>query len=219
MATRARPSIDQRLTEHYITLSNALNIADIAEPLSAYSYDPARLRVGLALHEEAQAAQARQRSEFGEQQAATAAFDSAWDNADECYMRLVKLTRVALKNNPEAASILGLHGDRKRSLSGWFAQAQQFYDGLAAHPEITAKLTAYGITADKLAAARAEYSALRAAHNAPSHERGAAQQATATRDAAFDALDEWMSDFIAIAKIALEDEPQLLEKLGILAYS
>ncbi|KAB8140013.1 hypothetical protein F8S13_25345 [Chloroflexia bacterium SDU3-3] len=219
MATRARPSIEQRLTEHYVTLSNALNINDIAELLSAYSYDLARIRIGLALHEQALTAQARHRREFGEQQAATAAFDSAWDNADECYMRLVKLTRVALKHRPEAASILGLHGDRKRSLSGWFAQAQQFYDGLATHPEITAKLTAYGITADKLAAARAEYSALRAAYNAQAREHSAAQQATAARDAAFDALDEWMSDFIAIAKIALEDEPQLLEKLGILAHS
>jgi hypothetical protein len=44
---------------------------------------------------------------------------------------------------------------------------------------------------------------------------GEAQDATLRRDRAADALQEWYSDFIAIARIALEDNPQYLEMLGI----
>ena len=41
-----------------------------------------------------------------------------------------------------------------------------------------------------------------------------AQEATKKKDAAFAKMDNWMSEFYAFARIALEDQPQLLEALG-----
>ena len=43
---------------------------------------------------------------------------------------------------------------------------------------------------------------------------GIAQNATKTKNSAFKELEKWMGAFFAIARIALEDEPQLLESLG-----
>ncbi len=50
-------------------------------------------------------------------------------------------------------------------------------------------------------------------------EVGESQDATKQKDAAFAEIDDWMRDFYAVARIALEDHPQLLETLGILVRS
>lgn len=45
-------------------------------------------------------------------------------------------------------------------------------------------------------------------------KKGESQDATKLKDSAFGEIDDWMSEFYAVAKIALEDNPQLLESLG-----
>ncbi|MGQ7868483.1 hypothetical protein [Sunxiuqinia sp. sy24] len=43
---------------------------------------------------------------------------------------------------------------------------------------------------------------------------GESEDTTKQKDTAFANLDEWMSNFYAVAAIALKDHPQLLEALG-----
>ncbi|WP_439182311.1 hypothetical protein [Carboxylicivirga taeanensis] len=45
-------------------------------------------------------------------------------------------------------------------------------------------------------------------------EVGESEAATKAKDEALGKLDRWMSEFYAVARIALEDQPQLLEALG-----
>ena len=77
----------------------------------------------------------------------------------------------------------------------------------------------FGVTAEKLAAGQAQVDGVEALAAAQKKETGEAQQATQKRDVALEALDGWMSDFVAIARIALEENPQWLEKMGVLARS
>ncbi len=46
-------------------------------------------------------------------------------------------------------------------------------------------------------------------------EKSEAQKATKARDAALDALEEWYTEFRELAQIALEDDSQQLEALGM----
>jgi hypothetical protein len=78
-------------------------------------------------------------------------------------------------------------------------------------------MTKFGYTTDKL---NNEYTLVKDVADknlTQKKETGEAQQATELRDKKIDELDKWISDFRSIAKVALSDTPQKLEKLGILA--
>jgi hypothetical protein len=110
---------------------------------------------------------------------------------------------------------LQLVGARKQSIRGWLDQATTFYDNALANEDIQADLARFNITPEVLAEGQAAVEAVARANSQQEQEKGDAQAATAVRDDAVEALDEWMSEFRVAARIALEDEPQQLEKLGI----
>jgi len=58
-----------------------------------------------------------------------------------------------------------------------------------------------------------------AANRIQEQAKGAAQQATRDQDAALKALDLWCSQYIKIARVALQGKKELLEKLGIRSLS
>ena len=100
----------------------------------------------------------------------------------------------------------------------WYEQARHFYTALLADTEAQAQLARYRVTLEGLQAAQAQVESTFALKTAQEKEKGEAQESTQQRDAAIEALEEWLSDFKVVAKIALEDTPQLLEvmKLGVI---
>ena len=211
-------SIDGKLAASQQALANAASNAEIAALLAVFGYDAARVAEGQALYDAAQAAQVAQKQEYGEQYAASQAFESAWNTARQAYMQLVKIARVAFSSDPNASTALGIAGRRKPTYPGWLEQVQQFYLAVLANADFQTGLARFGVTLQKLQDGKALVDVVVAAKQAQGTETAEAQAATQTRDAALEALDAWMSDFIAIAKIALEGT-QLSEALGILDRS
>jgi hypothetical protein len=215
----ANQKIDTLLNSAHIAITNALTNPQIRGYLSDFGYTPERLQQGKLLYEAALAAHQQQRADYGDQRNATNTMNQSWETAQKTYMRYLKVARIAFKGNPGVATRLGLDGERKRTLSGWLAQANQFYTNALNAPELLTQLREYGITSDKLKAGQAEVQAVAAANQAQKTEKGDAQTATQTKEKAIAALQSWMSDFTAIARLALESDRQLLEGLGIMVAS
>ncbi len=212
------PTIAEFLTSAQILLENS-TLPELQIYLAAYGYTPERIQGGKQLYETALAAHQKQIVEYGDQYGATEAQNQAWTKASLSYMRLIKIARIACKDDLSLWKALELTGERKETLAAWLLQAGQFYRAALSTPEIQSRLAVYGITPDSLQQAYVEYQSVVTAHTIQIKEIGEAQQATKDRDFTLDALDEWISDFRAIAKLALADKPQLLESLGIFVRS
>lgn len=212
-------SIDTLLSDAQLAIDNALNNSTILGHLTDFGYTSAKIQQGKKLYSTAAAAQLAQQNEAGGQIAATTVVNDAWETAKKTYSRLLKVARVAFKRNSGVATQLDLAGTRKKSLSGWMAQANQFYKNALGDKGILLELKEFGITEQKLKAGLAELVVVEQANLVQEKEKGEAQAATQKRDAALDELQDWLSDYLAIAKVALEENPQLLEGMGILVRS
>ena len=210
-----RNTIEGKLLFAQNAITNALSYEDIKNLLAEFGYTEERLQEGRQLYETASELQVKQQKEYGDQFEATDALNAAKDTANKQYMDHVKLARIALRNNRGALESLQLSGDRKQSLSGWLKQAKVFYANALAGAEAQDALGKFGITAEKLTTSQQQVTDVELALNRQLKEKGEAQVATQQRDEAFDALQEWMGDFIAVARIALAGEPQYLEMLGV----
>jgi hypothetical protein len=210
-----KQNLESILDRARISIENALNNPTVQNYLNDYGYGKEKLQAGRQLYQTALDLQQKQRREYGEQIEATSERDKLWDIAHSTYMRFVKIARVAYKNNSGIATQLGINGNRKESFSGWLLDANQFYINTLGNDRILKVLAEYGITPAKLESGKTEVQALSAANLVQEKEKGESQEATQKRDDALDALSDWMGDFVAIARIALETEAQLLESLGI----
>jgi len=214
-----KQSIQDYLLSANVALENAVTDPEILGLLTEYGYNEAKINAGKVLYNSANEKFQLQKTEYGDQFAASQELQTKWDVANAGYMKHVKVGRIALKDNYAAFLKLGLEGSRKRTLSGWLVQARQFYSNALSDTTIQNELAAFGITVEKLQQSQQLVDEVESANSAHKKEKGEAQQATLDRDKVMDFLEDWMSDFIAIARIALEERPQLLEKMGVVEPS
>jgi hypothetical protein len=212
-------TIDSKLLFAQNAINNAQSNPEIKASMAEFGFDDAKMQEGLALYNHAAALQIKQVKEYGEQFAATDALTLAKASANKEYMTHVKIARIALKGARGLAESLQISGKRKETLSGWLKQAKAFYGNALNTPEVMEGMARFGISQDKLEEGQTLVADVEAKLNSQLKEKGEAQTATQARDEAFDAMQEWMSDFIGIARIALEAQSQYLEMLGIVEPS
>lgn len=214
---RRKYSIAEQINKSRIIVTNALNDPQISAALAQYGYTEERLMAGKNLYEQTLAFHEQKQVRHSSGVGVTRERDSAQQRAHDYYMSLVKIARVALKNQPVMLASLQLQGPRKSTLAGWLLQARQFYNVALADADIGSQLAAFGITDVRLREGLGLLETLEAVDTTQKRERGTAQMTTRQRDEALKALNAWSKDVVAVARVALAHDPQQLEKLGIIA--
>ena len=208
--------ITDLLTRTRTGLTNARDTPDILAALTPFGYDEVRLNEGLGLVDAAEAEAERQEREYADQYNASNRLEEEAAALRAMYVRHVKLARVAFPAGTEGHVALSLRGERAKGIDGLRAQARSFYRAIEASPDLQAALAPLTVDAAAVTAGLAQVEAVESARVAQQKETGEAQRATHTRDDAVAELRGFWTDFTRVAKIALEDQPQLREVLGLL---
>lgn len=215
----SKMNADEILFQSGLRINNSLSDSKVLNAVSPFGYTETKLTEGATLLASATTLVETQKREYGEVDAAQSDYETQRENAHRHYMDLLAISKIAFKKDVKAISTLDLSGRRASTLSGWLKQTQGFYRALLANDEWKAALAIYGQTEEILTAQLAAIDGVAAASETKKKEMGDAQNATQERDEKLEELAEWVNDYEVIARIALADKPQLLEKLGIVVKS
>lgn len=215
----SKMTIDEILYESGLRINNSLSDSKILDAVSQMGYSESKLNEGAALLNDAKTIVENQRKEYGEVDEAQDRYESERKAANDDYMDMIRICRVAFKDDVKAITTLELNGRRARTISGWLEQTASFYRSLLSNDEWKAALANFGQTEEKLTARLSAIEQVALASEAVKKEMGDAQNATRERDMKLEELAEWVNDYEVIARIALADKPQLLEKIGIVVKS
>lgn len=214
MASRTKLTDTATLELYRIALENAETQPEISAIMADLGYDSTVIAEGKALLINTRTAYDANKTEDDETSAAYADFTSKKEQLEDTFNTHRKKAKVVFRNDSLTADKLVISGAMPRSYMKWLEAARKFYSVASADTAIQGKLVRLKISVDNLTAANTLISDIEAARAVYLKEKGESQDATKAKDAAFAEIDDWMSEFYAVAKIGLEDSPQLLEALG-----
>lgn len=214
MASRTKLTDAATLEMYRVALENAETQSEIARIMAELGYDSTVIGEGKALLAETRTAYNTNKTEDDETSAAYADLSTKKGQLVDTFNIHRKKANVVFRNDPLTADKLEISGAMPRSYMKWLEAARKFYSVATTDTTIQGKLARLKISPEDLTAANTLITELEAARAVYLKEKGESQDATKIKDAAIAKLDDWMSEFYAVAKIGLEDNPQLLEVLG-----
>jgi CheY-like chemotaxis protein len=214
MASRTKLTDAETLELYRVALENAVNQEEIAALLAELGYETSVIDEGKALLANTRQAFDLNKTEDNETTKAYAAFTAKKDEIADIYAMHRKKAKVAFRNEPVLLKQLGLTGTLPKAYVKWVETMKAFYSGSDLIGQLQANLTRLKVTPTDLQAGLTAITELESLRTEYLKEVGESQDATEAKDKAFAKIDDWMSEFYAVAKIALEDKPQLLESLG-----
>ena len=212
-ASRAESAILER---YRVALENVEAQSEIATIMAELGYDSAMIEEGKQLFTKTREAYDLNVKEDDETSQAYSDFAEKRELLDETYTLHRKKAKVVFRKNLEIMKRLELDDAIPRTYVKWMETVKKFYAEILADTTLQEKIARLKVTVEDLNAANTLVNELEAARSEYLREKGESQDATTEKDTVFSELDDWMSEFYAVARIALEDNIQLLEALGVI---
>ena len=208
---KSTSSLSQQIAAAQTAINNATEQRTIQKKLNAYGFNAKRMQEGKALLNQAILLQHEKNNCYGEKQELARELRTQLQETRQAFSHHVATVRLAFRNDPSTLAKFQVNRVATKQ-NEWQAQARYFYTKAAGYAEV---LAGYQLPQSELAQNQASVEALMALRNRRLQLKGEAEEATRTRDLGMQALRRWMREFYSIARLALQDSPQLLEALGV----
>lgn len=219
MASNLKSTEAGTLELYRVALENVQEQPEIASVMADLGYDSALITEGKQLLEQTRNIFDFNKTEDDETSVAYADFSNRKKDLETIYSLHRKKAKVVFRKDPVTLKQLALDGSLQKSYVKWIETVKKFYSVATTNTEIQGKLARLKVTPEDITATNTKVTELEKARAEYLREKGESQDATKAKDAAFAKIDDWMSEFYAVAKIGLEEKPQLLEALGKIVRS
>jgi hypothetical protein len=211
---KLRTSEASVLESYRVALENATNQPEIASEMGELGYDAAKIEEGKAKLASTRAVYDFNKKEDAETSEASLQYKNAQQTVVKTYSAHRKKAKIVFRDQPETLKLLQLNGSIPEIYIRWIECVRTFYTVLSSNADLLAQLQRLKVDASQITGVLQNISALEKTRAEYLREKGESEDATQKKDKALADMDRWMSEFYAVARIALEDNPQLLEALG-----
>lgn len=207
-------SNEKMLQNYGVMFENLGKDLDLKTELAEYGYDEVKIKEGKKLYDEARKTFDANTKETREETTASLNFQEKYQNFQKIYITHRKKAKIVFDDNAEAFLQLKLKNTPARVIAKFLEETRAFYRLLNTTETLMTLLKQLKVTEQDIEKQLQLLTNVEQAYADYQKEKGESQQATKDKNNAFDALDKWVTRFFKVAKIALEDRPQLLESLG-----
>ena len=213
--TRKTYLTDQELVQKFgILFENIKTQTILKTELAEYGYDDAEIAKGKALYDKAIAEYQKNIKETQEETSAHHHFSQKLDELSNTFSTDRKKARIVFKDQNDTLINLRIKGRVSQSISSILDDMRVFYSTLQQNPTLITPLNRLKINTEHITTQLGNLANVEKAYTEYNKEKGESQQATKDKNQAFSEIEKWVREFYSIAKIALEDKPQLLESIS-----
>ena len=204
----------QILQRYGVLFENVKKDTVLAAELAEYGYDATAIAQGEALYNTLIEKYDANKTETAQETTAYAVFSNAFETTLSTYKTDRKKAKIVFKNQPDVLKNLQLNKSLIERNATMIDAMRLFYEMLQNNAEWVNALQRLKITTDHVNQQLANVTNVQTVYATYVQEKGESQQATQDKNKAFDEVNKWVSEFYSVAKIALEDQPQLLESIA-----
>jgi len=216
---KVRTSEQQLLQNYQVLFSNVIKDTVLAAELAEYGYTAEEIANGKALYEAVANKYSTNKKETAEETTAYVIFSEKLNTALSTYRTDRKKAKIVFINQPDVLKNLHIKSLVPTRNAAVLDNMKLFYSTLNQDAALLTPLQQLKVTPEHIGSQLALVTETEAAYAQYIQEKGESQQATQDKNKAFNEMDVWIRRFYAVAKIALEDQPQLLESVAKLVRS
>ena len=213
MAKKKYLTETEMLEQFRNSFENAKKQPEIATIMAEFGYGSEVISEGELLLKTARSAYDANQKEGDETSKAYKDYAKVKEKLEKIYLLDRKKAKVIFKNDPYAYDELELHGIVPNAHINFIELTRKFYNGLLNNSELQAKVARLKLTQEGITKALELIEQVNLLRSEFLKELGESQLSRKTKDEALAAIELWMRDFYAVAKIALDDKVKLMKAL------
>ncbi len=199
-----------------ILVHNSKSVDDIRNAVMQYGYDERRLTRGERVFEKLREISFKQEKAKTVKTEKYKLKQNLQKVIHKNYMKYLKIARIVFADDLKARNVLLLEGSRERTYKEWYFQVSVFCSIMLKNDDrYLQKMAVYGIDRSQIEILNKDLAELNKLRNECIKSSGELKKLTAEKRVLVVAMQDYVSDFIKIARIALENSPKVLKNLGL----